>query len=69
MNISFSTCDFVKAKKYLEENFSWLNAKQHLYVLNNLKDIRVQDPLMYEKPQIEIHFNTKIHYKNIMDLT
>lgn len=67
MNISFSTIANHNAKDYLSRDcFKWLNDKQKEYVLNNLGDIRVQDPAMYEKPRLEM--TDMKHYNAIMDM-
>ena len=69
MNISFSTIAHNNAKEYLSRDcFKWLNDKQKAYILNNLGDIRVQDPMMYPNPKIEIHNKQSEHNKSIMDL-
>lgn len=70
MNIEFSTIDSHNAEKYFKDKrFAWLNEAQKNYVLKNLGDIRVQDPMMYPEPRLAIHNDGAKHYDAIMDLT
>lgn len=67
MNISFSTISQSDAEEFLKhKNFSFLNDKQKKYIKENLGDIRVQDPMMYASPKIEIHENQQKHHKWIL---
>jgi len=69
MNISFSTNANHYATAYLaRKEYDWLNTKQKNYILENLGDMRVQDPTMYPKPRIEIHNNQQKHNSKIMEL-
>ena len=69
MKINFSTTQINYAQDYLYgEHFKWLNDKQKEYIMDNLGDIRIQDPMMYPKPKIEIHSNQGKHNDEIMKL-
>lgn len=70
MNVSFSTTSKAQAEKYLAlDQYKYLSDDCKKYVLENLGDIRVQDPMMYPSPQLEIiGDNAQQHYDEIMRL-
>jgi hypothetical protein len=69
MNIEFSTTQSNYVEQYLKhEDFNWLNEKQKEYVLNNIGDIRVQDPMMYRPARLAIHNNGELHAEEIKRL-
>jgi len=66
MNVSFSTTDPATAKKLLKKKgFDWLSRERKDYVIKCLEEdcqsgkerLRVQDPMMYANPKIEIYDN------------
>jgi len=66
MKIHFSTIQNNYAEDYLnKEAFNWLNRQQKIYILENLGDIRIQDPDIYAKPRIEIYNNQEKHQQSI----
>jgi len=66
MKINFSTTQINYAKDYLErECYGFLSEEQRSYILGNLGDIRIQDPMMYPNPRIEIHKNIEKHKENL----
>ena len=70
MNISFSTICPGYAKQYLwGEHYAYFNEKAKNYIMENLGDLRVQDPMMYPSPQIEISGpRAQEHYDKLMAL-
>ena len=69
MRVSFSTISQGNAIQNLQHNdFDWLNDKQREYVLANLGDIRVQDPMMYSPACLEIYKNGTEHSQKLADL-
>ncbi|MFA5790647.1 MAG: hypothetical protein WC976_06275 [Caldisericia bacterium] len=69
MEAEFSTIQNSYAEQYLKDkSFDWLNEAQKKYILENLGDIRVQDPMMYLSPKLAIHNNAEKHRKAIMGL-
>lgn len=69
MNIEFSTTQNNYVKQYLEHaDFDWLNEVQKEYVLANIGDIRVQDPMMYSPARLAIHNNGEKHSNEIQKL-
>lgn len=69
MNIEFSTTQKNYVEKYLQhEDFDWLNKAQKSYVLENIGDIRVQDPMMYSPARLAIHENGAKHSAEIQKL-
>ena len=68
MRISFSSSDRYYAEQHFKSNkWDWLNREAKDYVLQHCgKDLRVQCPMMYENPQLEI--TNKDHYHAIMAL-
>ena len=69
MKISFSTTQSNYVEQYLKhEDFNWLNDEQRKYVLENIGDIRVQDPMMYSPARLEVHNNGELHSKKISEL-
>lgn len=69
MNIEFSTTQSNYVEAYLKhENFDWLNDAQKEYVLANIGDIRVQDPMMYSPARLVIHNNGQMHADKIAEL-
>ena len=69
MNIEFSTTQSNYVAQYLKhKDFNWLNDKQKEYVLANIGDIRVQDPMMYFPARLAIHNNGELHTEKIREL-
>lgn len=69
MNIEFSTTQSNYVEQYLKhKDFDWLNKEQKDYVLANIGDIRVQDPMMYSPARLAIHNNGQKHSDEIMRL-
>lgn len=69
MNISFSTIDEHRAKEYFsKESYNWLPQAAKDEALKHLGEgkLRVQDPMMYSKPVLEI--STQEIYDKIMGL-
>lgn len=60
MNISFSTIDVSEAKRRLAMAcFGYFNEKQKELIIKYVgqKHVRVQDPMMYPSPSVEIQGN------------
>ena len=69
MNIEFSTTQSNYVEQYLNhKDFDWLNEEQKKYVLANIGDIRVQDPMMYSPAKLAIHNNGQHHADEISKL-
>lgn len=69
MKVEFSTTQSNYVEQYLKhEDFNWLNKEQKEYVLANIGDIRVQDPMMYFPARLAIHNNGQKHSDEIKRL-
>ena len=69
MNIEFSTTQSNYVEEYLRhKDFDWLNDAQREYIIKNIGDIRVQDPMMYSPARLAIHNNGEIHANKIKSL-
>jgi len=69
MYIEFSTTQNNYVEQYLKhKDFDWLNDEQRKYILANMGDIRVQDPMMYSPARLAIHNNGELHTKKIGEL-
>ena len=69
MNIEFSTTQSNYVEQYLKhKDFDWLNEEQRKYVLANIGDIRVQDPMMYSPARLAVHNNWQKHSDEIQRL-
>ena len=69
MKIEFSTTQNNYVEQYLKHSdFDWLNPEQKKYVLANIGDIRVQDPMMYSPARLAIHENGQKHLEQIQRL-
>lgn len=70
MNIEFSTTQNNKVEEYLNHaDFDWLNDQQREYILKNIGDIRVQDPMMYSPARLAVHENGEKHLRSWDNLT
>lgn len=69
-SISFSTTAQHSAKERLDKPvFDWMNAAQKSFVLENLdKGMRVQCPMMYSSPKVEIHGDNSVKLRVQFDL-
>lgn len=69
MNIEFSTTQSNYVEQYLKhKDFDWLNDLQKEYILKNIGDIRIQDPMMYSPARLAIHNNGQKHSDEIRRL-
>ena len=69
MYIEFSTTQSNYVEQYLKhKDFDWLNKKQKEYILVNIGDIRIQDPMMYSPARLAIHNNGEKHSAEIKKL-
>ena len=66
MRVEFSSTGHSQAKEYLaHKDYDFLNAVQKDYILKNLGDIRVQDPMMYSPARVAVHENGAMHSDEI----
>ena len=70
MMITFSTTQKDRAELFLKDPaYNYLPVAAKVYVLENLGDIRVQDPAMHPKANIEFHgAAAKHHYDAVRKL-
>lgn len=70
MHITFSTICPYRAKELLAtKGYNYLSQEAKDYVIKHIGEIRVQDPIMYPKPNLEFHGkNAKIHHDKVLDM-